>query len=167
METDPAPLSSLCRPALAGIIGCRPKTAVAGATSEQRRRASDTNGETGEMGRLTTHVLDTVAGAPAAGLTIELRAIGAAGEDPRLLRTVVTNSDGRADAPLLEGGDLTAGLYELRFRAGEYLRARHGVEADPPFLDEVPVRFGIADPAQHYHVPLLLSAYGYSTYRGS
>ena len=125
------------------------------------------HGERVEMGRLTTHVLDTMAGTPAAGLAIELWKVPARGEDPRHLRTVVTNADGRAGAPLLEGDDLIAGRYELRFRAGEYLRARHGLEADPLFLDEVPVRFGIADAAQHYHVPLLLSAYGYSTYRGS
>ena len=119
------------------------------------------------MGRLTTHVLDTMAGAPAAGLAIELWEVRKPGEDPRRLAAVVTNSDGRADSPLLEGEALVAGRYELRFQAGAYLRSRHGIEADPLFLDEVPVRFGIADPAQHYHVPLLLSAYGYSTYRGS
>ena len=116
------------------------------------------------MGRLTTHVLDTMAGTPAAGLAIELWTVG---EGARRLRTVTTNADGRVDAPLLEGGALLAGRYELRFRAGAYLRARHGVDADPLFLDEIPVRFGIADPDRHYHVPLLLSAYGYSTYRGS
>ena len=116
------------------------------------------------MGRLTTHVLDTMAGTPAAGLDIEL---WTAGDDARRLKTVTTNTDGRVDAPLLEGGALVAGRYELRFRAGAYLRARHGVGADPLFLDEIPIRFGIADPDQHYHVPLLLSAYGYSTYRGS
>ena len=119
------------------------------------------------MGRLTTHVLDTMAGAPAAGLAIELWAIPGPGERPRQLAAVVTNEDGRADRPLLEGDAFAAGRYELRFLAGAYLRARHGIAADPLFLDEVPVRFGIADPAQHYHVPLLLSAYGYSTYRGS
>ena len=116
------------------------------------------------MGRLTTHVLDTMAGTPAIGLEIELWTVG---EGPRRLKTVATNTDGRVDAPLLEGDDLVAGRYELRFRAGAYLRARHGVEADPLFLDEIPIRFGIADPGRHYHVPLLLSAYGYSTYRGS
>ena len=116
------------------------------------------------MGRLTTHVLDTMAGGPAAGLTIEL---WTAGGDARRLKTVVTNEDGRSAAPLLEGEELARGRYELRFHAGEYLRARHGVAAEPLFLDEVPVRFGIADPSQSYHVPLLLSAYGYSTYRGS
>ena len=119
------------------------------------------------MGRLTTHVLDTMAGAPAAGLAIELWEIRGPGEAPRRLAATVTNADGRTDGPLLEGEALAAGRYELRFHAGEYLRARHGIEADPLFLDEVPVRFGIADPAQHFHVPLLLSAYGYSTYRGS
>ncbi|MCY4470027.1 MAG: hydroxyisourate hydrolase [Thiotrichales bacterium] len=116
------------------------------------------------MGRLTTHVLDTMAGSPAAGLAIEL---WTSGEDASRLKTVTTNSDGRVDAPLLEGDALVAGRYELRFHAGVYLRARHGVSADPLFLDEIPIRFGIADPDQHYHVPLLLSAYGYSTYRGS
>ena len=119
------------------------------------------------MGRLTTHVLDTMAGAPAAGLAIELWEHREAGEGSRRLKTVVTNADGRTGEPLLEGEALAAGRYELRFGAGEYLRTRHGIEADPVFLDEIPVRFGIADPDQHYHVPLLLSAYGYSTYRGS
>ena len=119
------------------------------------------------MGRLTTHVLDTMAGGPAAGLAIELWAIPEPGGNARRVAAIVTNADGRADSPLLEGEALAAGRYELRFGAGAYLRARHGIEADPLFLDEIPVRFGIADPAQHYHVPLLLSAYGYSTYRGS
>ena len=116
------------------------------------------------MGRLTTHVLDTMAGTPAAGLEIELWTVG---DDPSQLEIVTTNADGRVDAPLLEGETLVAGRYELRFHAGAYLRERHGVDADPLFLDEIPIRFGIADPDQHYHVPLLLSAYGYSTYRGS
>ena len=116
------------------------------------------------MGRLTTHVLDTMAGTPAAGLDVELWTVG---EDARRLETATTNADGRVDTPLLEGDALVAGRYELRFRAGKYLRTRHGIGADPLFLDEIPVRFGIADPDRHYHVPLLLSAYGYSTYRGS
>ena len=105
-----------------------------------------------------------MAGRPAAGLTIELRSAGA---DARLLRTVVTNDDGRVDAPLLEGEALAAGRYELRFQAGAYLRERHGIDESSSFLDEIPIRFRIADPDQHYHVPLLLSAYGYTTYRGS
>ena len=119
------------------------------------------------MGRLTTHVLDTMAGTPASGLAIELFEVGSDGAPARRIRSAVTDSDGRAGGPLLDGDELTAGRYELRFLAGAYLRARHGIETDPLFLDVVPVRFGIADPAQHYHVPLLLSAYGYSTYRGS
>ena len=105
-----------------------------------------------------------MAGTPAAGLDIELWTVG---EDAQRLETVTTNADGRVDSPLLEGGALVAGRYELRFHAGAYLRARHGLGADLLFLDEIPIRFGIADPDQHYHVPLLLSAYGYSTYRGS
>ena len=117
-----------------------------------------------EMGRLTTHVLDTMAGTPAAGLAIELWTVG---EGARCLETVATNADGRVDAPLLEGAAFVAGRYELRFQAGAYLRARHGIDADSLFLDEIPIRFRIADPGRHYHVPLLLSAYGYSTYRGS
>ena len=117
-----------------------------------------------EIGRLTTHVLDTMAGTPAAGLAIELWTVG---EGARCLETVATNADGRVDAPLLEGAAFVAGGYELRFQAGAYLRARHGIDADSLFLDEIPIRFRIADPGQHYHVPLLLSAYGYSTYRGS
>ena len=118
------------------------------------------------MGRLTTHVLDTMAGTPAAGLAIELWTVG---EDARRLKTVATNADGRVDAPLLEGAAFVTGRYELRFHTGAYLRARHGVGggSDLLFLDEIPIRFGIADSDQHYHVPLLLSAYGYSTYRGS
>jgi 5-hydroxyisourate hydrolase len=115
------------------------------------------------MGRLTTHVLDTANGKPAAGLKIELFR---AGPDV-LLKTIRTNADGRADAPLLEGEGFAAGQYELRFHAGDYLRAAGVVLPEPAFLDVIPIRFGIADAAAHYHVPLLLSPYGYSTYRGS
>ena len=115
------------------------------------------------MGRLTTHVLDTASGRPAAGLVVELW--GA--ENAACLKILTTNADGRMDGPLLEGDDLTTGIYELRFRAGDYLRSC-GIElAEPAFLDVIPIRFGIADASQHYHVPLLLSPYGYSTYRGS
>ncbi len=116
------------------------------------------------MGRLTTHVLDTAAGAPAHGLRIELWRL--AGHDEHL-KTEVTNDDGRVDGALLEGGDFTVGTYELRFHAGDYLRANGTALADPAFLDVIPIRFGIADAGAHYHVPLLLSPYGYSTYRGS
>jgi 5-hydroxyisourate hydrolase len=116
------------------------------------------------MGRLTTHVLDTAAGKPAAGLKIELWTAGA---DRRLIRTVSTNHDGRVDGPILEGAAFTAGTYELLFFAGDYLRASGAKLPEPAFLDVVPVRFGIADANAHYHVPLLISPYGYATYRGS
>jgi 5-hydroxyisourate hydrolase len=115
------------------------------------------------MGRLTTHVLDTASGRPAAGLKIELFRAGEAAP----LKTIHTNADGRADAPLLEGESLASGQYELRFHAGEYLKSGGVNLPEPAFLDVIPIRFGIADAASHYHVPLLLSPYGYSTYRGS
>jgi 5-hydroxyisourate hydrolase len=115
------------------------------------------------MGRLTTHVLDTALGRPAAGLTIELFRCGATAERIAVART---NADGRVDRPLLEGEAMTPGVYELRFHAGDYLRPAAAL-TEPPFLDVVPIRFGIASTDQHYHVPLLLSPYGYSTYRGS
>lgn len=118
------------------------------------------------MGRLTTHVLDTASGLPAAGLTARLVRIGPDGA-ATTIKTVVTNDDGRADAPILDGDALTVGTYELRFEAGDYLRAAGHALPEPAFLDVIPIRFGIADPARHYHVPLLLSPYGYSTYRGS
>lgn len=116
------------------------------------------------MGRLTTHVLDTAAGKPAVGLTVELYRIANA---PERIVATATNSDGRADRPLIEGADMTPGVYELRFHAGDYLRRSGVLVPDPPFIDIVPIRFGIADPNAHYHVPLLLSPYGYQTYRGS
>lgn len=116
------------------------------------------------MGRLTTHVLDTSSGKPAAGLKVELWRLAAI---PELIKTVSTNRDGRVEGAILEGDEFGTGTYELRFHAGAYLRAA-GVELDEPaFLDVIPVRFGIANSSQHYHVPLLLSPYGYSTYRGS
>ena len=116
-------------------------------------------------GRLTTHVLDTATGRPAAGMTIELFRVERG--DRRLLGTVATNGDGRCDGPLLQGPELVAGQYELVFHVGDYLRALGMQLSDPPFLDLVPLRFGIADAGQHYHVPLLVSPYAYSTYRGS
>lgn len=112
-------------------------------------------------GYLTTHVLDTARGRPAAGLDVALFRID--GEDRTLLARMTTNADGRTDAPILPKEDFATGSYELVFEAGAYLRD-HGVEA--PFLDSVPIRFSMAE-AAHYHVPLLLSPYGYSTYRGS
>lgn len=116
-------------------------------------------------GRLTTHVLDTATGRPAAGLRLELFRIEGGGRIS--LKTVTTNGDGRCDAPLLQGAELTTGQYELLFHVGDYLRAGGAELPDPLFLDLVPLRFGIADAAQHYHVPLLVSPYAYSTYRGS
>ena len=112
------------------------------------------------MGKLTTHVLDTGLGKPAAGLKIEVWS-------DKLLKTIATNADGRADAPLLEGAAFSKGHYELRFFAGDYLRGLSLNLVEPLFLDVIPIRFGIADAAQHFHVPLLLSPFGYSTYRGS
>jgi 5-hydroxyisourate hydrolase len=104
---------------------------------------------------LTTHVLDVARGRPAAGVAIELARGG------EVLATAVTNADGRTDEPLAE--TLEAGVYELRFAVGAYFAE----QAAPPFLDVVPVRFGVSDPAAHHHVPLLVAPGGYSTYRGS
>ncbi len=116
------------------------------------------------MGRLTTHVLDTANGRPGAGMRIDLFAVG---PERRLVKSVETNADGRCDAALLEGSDFAAGIYELVFAAGAYFRALGAELSDPPFIDEVVVRFGIADAHDHYHVPLLVSPWSYSTYRGS
>ena len=117
------------------------------------------------MGRLTTHVLDTSLGRPGQGIRIEVYRLE--GESRTLLKEVTTNDDGRCDAPILEGEAFTKGQFELVFHAGDSLR-RQGVEADEPrFLDVIPLRFGVADASQHFHVPLLLSPYSYSTYRGS
>lgn len=118
------------------------------------------------QGRLTTHVLDTALGRPAAGVRIALFRIGGPGRS--LIAETMTNADGRTDAPMLAGKALTAGAYELVFAAGDYLRASGQAPAGGVlFLDEIPIRFGIPDPAQHYHVPLLISPFAYSTYRGS
>jgi 5-hydroxyisourate hydrolase len=118
------------------------------------------------MTGLTTHVLDTALGRPAQGLAIDLFRIE--GERRKHLKSMVTNADGRVDGgPILAGETFVIGIYELVFRAGAYLRASGGKLPDPAFLDDVPIRFGIADTSAHYHVPLLLSPYGYSTYRGS
>jgi 5-hydroxyisourate hydrolase len=116
--------------------------------------------------RLTTHVLDTRDGVPAAGVEIELWAVTPSGERT-LLKRATTNHDGRTDAPLLADDELLAGVYELVFLVGAYFRARGAAGAEPAFLDRVPLRFGIADARSHYHVPLLVSPWAYSTYRGS
>ncbi len=117
-------------------------------------------------GRLSTHVLDLARGVPAAGLDLSLYALGEQGQRA-LVRTATTNADGRVDGPLLEGAAMAAGCYELVFQVGAYHQAQAVPLPAGPFLAEVPLRFVIADPAAHYHVPLLLSPYGYSTYRGS
>jgi len=117
------------------------------------------------MGKLTTHVLDTAHGRPGAGIRIELFALE--GDVRRALATVVTNSDGRCDAPLLEGTAFKAGEYELVFHAGDYFAAAGVALPAPRFIDRVVLRFGVAEPEAHYHVPLLVSPWAYSTYRGS
>jgi hydroxyisourate hydrolase len=116
-------------------------------------------------GRLTTHVLDTARGKPAAGMKIDLFRLD--GGSRVAVKSVTTNSDGRVDGPVLSPGEIAAGIYELVFHAGAYLRAAGDALTEPAFLDEIPIRFGISDAGAHYHVPLLISAYGYSTYRGS
>ena len=116
-------------------------------------------------GYLTTHVLDTARGAPAAGLHIELFRLD--GDDRELLGTFETNADGRTDAPVLPVEAFSTGSYELVFHAGAYIARSGATLAQGVFLDIVPIRFTISDPAAHYHVPLLLSPYGYATYRGS
>jgi len=121
------------------------------------------------MGKLTTHVLDTALGKPAAGVVIWLYRV--TGNSHKKIAETVTNSDGRSDGPLLEGDKLTVGQYELVFHAGDYLRAtgQAGGQAggEVLFLDQIPIRFGITDAGAHYHVPLLISPFAYSTYRGS
>jgi 5-hydroxyisourate hydrolase len=116
------------------------------------------------MGKLTTHVLDTAGGMPGADIRIVVERLS---PDAGQVADIRTNDDGRADAPILAGGDFIAGVYQLSFHVGDYYKAQ-GIETpDPAFLDVVVIRVGLANPAQHYHVPLLVSPYGYSTYRGS
>jgi 5-hydroxyisourate hydrolase len=117
------------------------------------------------MAHLSTHVLDMARGIPAKGLRIELHRI----EDGarRRVATGVTNADGRIAAPLISGELLEIGVYELVFHAGDYLRSAGLPVSEPAFLDQIVVRFGVAEPNRNYHVPLLLSPFGYSTYRGS
>jgi 5-hydroxyisourate hydrolase len=116
-------------------------------------------------GYLTTHVLDTATGKPAEGLVIWLYDLS--GNARTKIVETVTNHDGRTQDPILPQGRFKTGQYELVFFAGDYLRANGMAGEEPLFLDEVPIRFGMSDPQAHYHVPLLLSPYGYSTYRGS
>lgn len=116
-------------------------------------------------GWLSTHVLDTGRGTPAAGIKIMLYRV--TGNSHKKIAEMVTNADGRTDSRLLTGKDYKVGGYELVFCAGDYLRATGQASGDVLFLDQIPIRFGISDETAHYHVPLLLSAFGYSTYRGS
>jgi 5-hydroxyisourate hydrolase len=117
------------------------------------------------MGKLTTHVLDVAHGTPGAG--VELALYRHLGDRFALVKTAVTGADGRCAAPLLEGSAFAIGRYRLVFQAGAYFAAKGVPLADPPFIDEVVVEFGVADAAAHYHVPLLVSPWSYSTYRGS
>ncbi len=117
------------------------------------------------MGKLTTHVLDTAAGVPARDMAVELHRLD--GGAPVLLASQRTGADGRLATPLLDAAELRAGAYSLTFHVADYFRACGAALPDPPFLDRVVVRFGIADASQHYHVPLLVSPWSYSTYRGS
>lgn len=117
------------------------------------------------MGKLTTHVLDTANGCPAQGIKIELYTVDDRGFT--LLKTTHTNDDGRCDQALLDDAEINSGHYELRFHTADYFRAKTTSLSEPAFLDLIPIRFAIADPLAHYHVPLLVSPWSYSTYRGS
>ena len=119
-----------------------------------------------DLAGVTTHVLDVTSGRPAEGVRVELYEL-AGGSDRKLIADVVTNADGRTDKPLISADRARAGQFELVFHAGDYFRRRRAELADPPFLDTIPIRFGVADPHAHYHVPLLVSPWSYSTYRGS
>jgi 5-hydroxyisourate hydrolase len=121
--------------------------------------------EATDAGQLTTHVLDTAGGKPAAGMQVDF--LVREGDRYRTVKTIRTNTDGRADEPLLEGDAMAVGRYRLVFHVGEYFARSGAALADPPFLDEVPLEFAIADTAAHYHVPLLVSPWSYTTYRGS
>jgi 5-hydroxyisourate hydrolase len=117
------------------------------------------------MGKITTHVLDAAHGCPGSQIVVELYRVE--GQALTLLNTVVTNSDGRCDEPMLQGDGYRSGVYQLQFAVGDYYRARGTALAEPAFLDVVVLRFGIEEGQAHYHVPLLVSPYSYSTYRGS
>lgn len=118
-------------------------------------------------GKLTTHILDTAQGRPAAGVTIELWSVNLETNQKSLVKTVTTNTDGRTNEPLLSDDQFKAGVYGLVFMVGDYFKNSGIKLTDPPFLDRIPLQFGVADPNVHYHVPLLVSPWSYSTYRGS
>jgi len=117
------------------------------------------------MGHLSTHVLDTAHGCPAAGMKVTLQRIEPGGAVT--LKSLQLNHDGRSEGPLLDAGSMAVGRYRLNFDVAAYFRARGVSLPEPPFIDVVPLDFGIADAAGHYHVPLLVSPWTYSTYRGS
>jgi 2-oxo-4-hydroxy-4-carboxy-5-ureidoimidazoline decarboxylase len=117
-------------------------------------------------GRLSTHVLDTHSGRPAAGIKVELVELSALGES-RVVTRAITNGDGRTDQPLIHGRPVPIGTYELTFNTAEYFAARQVSISDPPFLDSIPLRFSVSDPEGHLHVPLLVTPWSYGTYRGS
>lgn len=117
-------------------------------------------------GRLSTHVLDSHGGRPAAGVAVELMELSKLGA-PRLIARTVTNADGRTDAPLIGGRPLPIGRYELTFRVASYFAGRGVPLSDPPFLDDIPLRFAVWEPEGHLHVPLLVTPWSYTTYRGS
>jgi 2-oxo-4-hydroxy-4-carboxy-5-ureidoimidazoline decarboxylase len=117
-------------------------------------------------GRLSTHVLDTHSGKPAAGIKVELVELSALGES-RVVTRAITNSDGRTDQPLIHGRPVPIGNYELTFSTADYFAARQVPMSDPPFLDRIPLRFSVSDPEGHLHVPLLVTPWSYGTYRGS
>ncbi|HEY9735123.1 MAG TPA: hydroxyisourate hydrolase [Trichocoleus sp.] len=119
------------------------------------------------MGKLTTHVLDTALGQPAAGVRLTLWEVNPQADIKTALKTIETNSDGRTDEPLLMDSEFQAGIYELVFEVGAYFARHNAYGSETPFLDQVPLRFTVADSSSHYHVPLLLSPWSYSTYRGS
>ena len=118
------------------------------------------------MSGVTTHILDTAEGVPAAGVKIELYRLSGIGE-VELICSVVTNLDGRVEGSILKPEETAIGTYELRFFVADYFNARGFEASEPPFLDMIPIRFSIADPGAHYHVPLLVSPWSYTTYRGS
>jgi 2-oxo-4-hydroxy-4-carboxy-5-ureidoimidazoline decarboxylase len=136
---------------------------IAALRLDQRIEAAD---RLAVHGRLSTHVLDTHRGQPAQGVAIELLELSRESE-PRLIASKLTNGDGRTDEPLIDGRPLPIGRYELRFHMGGYFARMGARQSDPPFLDIVPVQFALAEPEGHYHVPLLVTPWSYSTYRGS
>lgn len=153
--TTPIPKLTLTAAVLCTLAGAVP-TAQAQQAPEQSAQAS---------GRLTTHVLDTLSGKPAAGVRISFEA--PQGEGWRVIKNVTTNMDGRTDQPLLAGETMAAGRYRIVFHMGEYFTRLGVPTTQPPFLDLVPVEFAVADPKANYHVPLLVTPWSYSTYRGS